>query len=73
MFPPDYPYKPPSIKFKTPIYNPGVSKGGEISIDILGHEFSPALTIRTLLLSITSLINSPDSNIENAVSPEIQR
>ena len=53
VIPNEYPYKPPKIQFITKIWHPNVSsKTGMICLDILKDEWSPALSIRTSLLSI---------------------
>lgn len=59
--PAEYPYNPPKMKFDTKIWHPNISsQTGAICLDVLGKEWSPALTIRTALLSIQALLSSPE-------------
>jgi len=59
--PSDYPYNPPKMKFVTRIWHPNISsQTGAICLDVLGKEWSPALTIRTALLSIQALLSAPE-------------
>lgn len=51
---------PPKVRFLTRIYHPNIDRLGRICLDILKDKWSPALQIRTVLLSIQALLSAPN-------------
>jgi len=61
IIPKQYPFEPPKMKFTTKIWHPNISsQTGAICLDILKDQWSPALTIKTALLSLRALLSSPE-------------
>ncbi|KAF2036776.1 ubiquitin-conjugating enzyme E2 15 [Setomelanomma holmii] len=82
-FPHEYPLLPPKMRFETPIFHPNIYQNGEVCISILhppeedkyGYEsaaerWSPVQTPETILLSVISMLSSPNdespANVEAA-------
>ena len=59
-FPEDYPYTAPTIKFSTPCFHPNVDAHGNICLDILKEKWSAAYSVKTILLSLQSLLAEPN-------------
>ncbi|XP_076334733.1 ubiquitin-conjugating enzyme E2 R1-like isoform X1 [Tachypleus tridentatus] len=73
-FPPDYPYSPPTIRFLTKVWHPNVYENGDLCISILHppiddpqsgelpcERWNPTQNVRTILLSVISLLNEPNT------------
>ncbi|XP_008787692.2 ubiquitin-conjugating enzyme E2 19-like [Phoenix dactylifera] len=61
-FPTDYPFKPPKVKFENVCFHPNVDLNGAICLDILQDKWSSAYDVRTILLSIQSLLGEPNND-----------
>ncbi|KAI6226480.1 Ubiquitin conjugating-3 enzyme [Aphelenchoides fujianensis] len=72
-FPADYPFAPPSFRFTSKLLHPNVYKNGKLCISILHpagedatsgesavERWNPTQTVRTILLSVISLLNEPN-------------
>lgn len=73
-FPHDYPYSPPTVRFLAKMWHPNVYENGEVCISILhppvddpqsgelpSERWNPTQNVRTILLSIISLLNEPNT------------
>merc|ERR1719272_2182430 len=72
FLPKEYPMQPPKVRFLTKIWHPNINDIGEICLDVLKDKWSPALQIRTVLLSIQALLSdpNPDDPLNNAAAEQ---
>ncbi|XP_034235787.1 ubiquitin-conjugating enzyme E2 T-like [Thrips palmi] len=59
-----YPYEPPMVRFKTPVYHPNIDTSGRICLELLKLPptgcWRPVVTIEGVLLAIQSLMATPN-------------
>jgi ubiquitin-conjugating enzyme E2 N len=59
--PPKYPTSPPIVRMTTKIYHPNIDGQGKICLNILKDDnWSPTITLKTLALSLSGLLESPN-------------
>ncbi|XP_015919030.1 ubiquitin-conjugating enzyme E2 C [Parasteatoda tepidariorum] len=59
-FPNNYPFSAPSVRFTTPCFHPNVDEQGNICLDILKEKWTALYDVRTILLSLQSLLGEPN-------------
>ena len=74
QFPSSYPYAPPTVLFKTPIFHPNVDFSGRICLDILKDKWSAVYNVQSVLLSLQSLLGEPNkyASVSSRVSPDVK-
>ena len=65
----EYPACPPKLRFLTRIYHPNIDSRGNICLDLFADQWSGALRILTVLVSICSLLDDP--GLTDPLVPEI--
>jgi ubiquitin-conjugating enzyme E2 D/E len=58
--PNNFPFSAPKVEFTENIWHPNVGTSGNICLDILQSNWTPALKLSSVLLSISSLLNEPN-------------
>jgi len=61
--PQSYPMIPPVVRFITKIFHPNINIHGDIGLDSFGSNWSLALTISKVLISVQSLLSDPFAHI----------
>ena len=60
QFPQDYPFRPPVVRFVTPIYHCNVSVDGAICLELLKSEWSPSFTMLKVFDAIETMLKNPN-------------
>jgi len=78
-FPPEFPLRPPKVKFVTPMWHPNIYPSGDVCISILhepgddpmnpqedaGERWLPVHSIETIIVSIISLLSADTPSTES--------
>ncbi|XP_024010280.1 ubiquitin-conjugating enzyme E2 8-like [Eutrema salsugineum] len=60
-FPPQYPFKPPKVFFRTKVFHPNVGDRGDIFLWMLSTDYySPSSTIHKVLTKIHEMLSNPE-------------
>lgn len=60
-FPADYPFKPPTVNFKTRIYHCNITPKG-ICMEVLKDGWSPRVTLAKVIIELMSLLTDPSAS-----------
>ena len=69
--PAEFPFKPPEVRFVTPIYHPNVDEQGKICVDLLNSSetWKPTTPLVDVVKAVVDLIDNP--KIDHALNAEI--
>ncbi|PHH69061.1 hypothetical protein CDD80_7044 [Ophiocordyceps camponoti-rufipedis] len=75
--PPEYPFRPPTLRFVTPIYHPNVTNDalGNVCLGILKpDQWKPATRIVAVLQAVAALLlePQPDDPLEEGIADEFR-
>ena len=71
QFPVDYPFKPSLVRFINKIFHPKINAKGDICLNSLYDQWSPALSISNVLIGICSLLTDPYTG--HSLNPDIAK
>eukprot|EP01015_Nassula_variabilis_P020620 TRINITY_DN3586_c0_g1_i3.p2 TRINITY_DN3586_c0_g1~~TRINITY_DN3586_c0_g1_i3.p2 ORF type:complete len:131 (+),score=14.50 TRINITY_DN3586_c0_g1_i3:66-458(+) len=85
-FPDDYPYSPPSMKFKTDMWHPNIYQDGSVCISILHppgqdqfnpqekeeEKWRPILGPETIIISVISMLTDPNTESPANLDASVQ-
>lgn len=62
QIPPHYPYSPPKVTCKTPIYHPNINLQGNVCLNILREDWKPVLDVNAVVCGLIYLFYEPNPN-----------
>ncbi|CAH8623418.1 unnamed protein product [Dicrocoelium dendriticum] len=75
-FPAEYPFKPPKVTFRTPIYHPNIDEKGQICLPIIiAENWKPATKIEHVVQALVAMLHSPETEhpLRSDVAEEYQK
>ncbi|KOS18681.1 Ubiquitin-conjugating enzyme E2 pex4 [Escovopsis weberi] len=63
QIPPEYPIRPPKMRFVTPIVHPNIAlQTGEICLDLLKEAWTPAYSVLECVRAVRMLLSCPETD-----------